>query len=650
MSLSVAQGSLVRVSARRVARALICIAVATPVIYLLIQHLAEMDREQIAVALSRIPLWALLMSAALTFLSLFSVAHYDKLALGQIGARVPTDLAIRGGFAAVGLAQTLGFGLLVGTFVRWRMYKRMGVSLTDAGLVSAIVAAGFTLGFCGVLAIVTLWDQSGLVLLTGAEAPLISVFAALGLVGFALVLLGAIAQPTVRVGKWTLRFPPVTLLLKQTLLAALDVLPAAAALYVLIPASADIPLATLIPVYLAALGVGLVANTPGGLGVLELACLTALPVVPPETLVAALIAHRAIYFGLPALIAAAILVAREVHGTQDAPERSHEHLPAQTPGSVPAPVEKLLANDARADAALAYQGDKDFLVSPDGTNSVVVARAGNSLVALSEPLGGQRYWQEAVSGFAQEAASRGLSPVFYKVGPAMADSLSQQGWSLAQCGSEAVIDAKNFSLDGPKRRELRRKYRSAEKAGVTVQHHAAGQIDPDLLRPVAQAWTEGHGQARGFSMGHFDPGYVARFDTLVAQAEGRIIGFVTLWCSGDRHEAGIDVLRLTKDAPGGTMHALMIDAIDWAKAQGFSRFTLAAVPFGGIDAPSNLVERVLARLYEKSPRCAGNRGLHRFKQAFRPDWSPRYVAAKHQMALAWGLVEAGRLINRPGRI
>lgn len=650
MPLTSVQASSLPRYVRRAVRALICLAVAAPVIYLLVQHLADMDREQIATALAQIPVWALVVSAGLSFLSLIAVARYDRLALGQIGARVPDELAIRGGFAAVGLGQTLGFGLLVGTFVRWRMYRNCGVSVGEAGLVSAIVAAGFTLGFCGVLAIVTFWDQTGLAILTGAAPSVIQNFALAGMGAFALVLFGALAQPSLKIGRWTLRFPPVNLLLRQTVLAALDVVPAALALFVLIPASADIPLATLIPVYLAALGVGLVANTPGGLGVLELACLTALPVVPPETLLAALIAHRALYFGLPALIAAAILVAREVHGAQDAPNEGHSRLPGQAAGTVPARVENLINRDNRADAALAYLGDKDFLVAQDGSSALAVARAGNSLIALSEPLGGREDWQGAASDLSAEAVRRGLSPVFYKVGPQMAASLENDGWTCVQCAAEAVVDVANFSLEGSKRRELRRKQRAAEKAGITITCHAPGEFDIEALRPVAQAWSEAHRKARGFSMGHFYPAYLARFDLIVARRAGQIVGFVSVWRSGDGSEAGIDVLRLLPDAADGTMHALMIEAIGLARDLNCTRFTLAAVPLAGIAEPRNLVERVLARMFEKAKSCAANRGLYRFKQAFRPEWSPRFVAARHQPAVACGLVEVGRLINRSGRL
>ena len=104
----------------------------------------------------------------------------------------------------------------------------------------------------------------------------------------------------------------------------------------------------MVPIYLAALGVGLVANGPGGLGVLELACLMALPVVPAETLMAALVMHRAIYFGGPALLAAAMLVVHELRGAR--PVKNPTAVMQRGP-VVPSSVEILLATASRPDAA-----------------------------------------------------------------------------------------------------------------------------------------------------------------------------------------------------------------------------------------------------------------------------------------------------------
>ena len=76
-----------RITWRHLARIALCLAVAGPVLYLLSQELGRMDGARIAEALGRIPVSALVSSAALTAISLFAVARYDLLALGQLGAQ-----------------------------------------------------------------------------------------------------------------------------------------------------------------------------------------------------------------------------------------------------------------------------------------------------------------------------------------------------------------------------------------------------------------------------------------------------------------------------------------------------------------------------------------------------------------------------------
>jgi len=188
-------------------------------------------------------------------------------------------------------------------------------------------------------------------------------------------------------------------------LAALDTIPAAIALWVLIPADLAPSLFHVIPVYLAALGLGLISSSPGGLGVLELTCLMALPVLPPEQLVAALIAYRGIYFGVPAVIAAAMLVAKELQ-KRDVP------IADQTERS--GSIDAILAKSTRADVALAHLGDKSILFSDCGQGCLMYAASGNSLICLSDPIGPNHLWSELTGKFDALARSQMVTPSYYK--------------------------------------------------------------------------------------------------------------------------------------------------------------------------------------------------------------------------------------------
>jgi len=568
-------------------------------------------------------------------ISLMAVARYDVLAMRQLGLNVPKKMAVRGGFVAVSIGQTLGFGLIVGAIARWRFYRGFGVGPKEAGLISGIVTIGFLNGFAIILSICVLIAPEGLVTLTRLPASAVQSMAALALVIAGGLMALALLKPTFTIGARQFNMPKLRVVRAQIVLAALDVIPAGIALWVLIPSDIAPSLLHVIPVYLAALGLGLVSNSPGGLGVLELTCLMALPVLPPEQLVAALIAYRGIYFGVPAVIAAAMLVAKEM-------QRRDRAIVEFAPAPV-GNVDAILATGDRADAALAYLGDKYFIYSKCYRAFLMYGVSGNSLIALSDPTGPKELWGELVDSFQRVAETQMLTPSFYKTGAEFTDFLESRGQFSAQIASEAMVDLANYSTSGSSKRELRRKLKSASELEMIT--HAAGTAPRAIYARVSKAWAEAKGGERGFSMGYFKDDYIARFTSIEARLNGQSVGFLTIWTSGDGQEHGLDVMRLTDDAPDGTMHALVHAALERAKAQNACRFSLCAVPFMVCEEPRNWVEQSLTYFYEKKPHIHGSTGLYRFKNAFRPDWEPRYGVAPSVVSAAIAAWDANTLIN-----
>ena len=97
----------------------------------------------------------------------------------------------------------------------------------------------------------------------------------------------------------------------QIALAIVDVIAAGLALWALLP-HAQVGFGEFITVFSAAMLLGMIGHTPGGVGVFEASMVFALggSVQTPE-MVAALLAYRAIYFGLPLILSAAVMAAFE---------------------------------------------------------------------------------------------------------------------------------------------------------------------------------------------------------------------------------------------------------------------------------------------------------------------------------------------------
>jgi phosphatidylglycerol lysyltransferase len=152
---------------------------------------------------------------------------------------------------------------------------------------------------------------------------------------------------------------------------------------------------------------------------------------------------------------------------------------------------------------------------------------------------------------------------------------------------------------------------------------------------VADAWAARRGGERGFSMGRFDPDYIAAQRVYAARQAGRIIAFVTF------HDHGrawvLDLMRSVENAPNGTMHALVAAAIADAAGQKCRALSLAALPSG----PRRDAFGIFAQ------RLVPADGLRQFKLSFAPRLAPRYLMAPTPSGLVLSGLDIIRRVHRP---
>lgn len=146
------------------------------------------------------------------------------------------------------------------------------------------------------------------------------------------------------------------------------------------------------------------------------------------------------------------------------------------------------------------------------------------------------------------------------------------------------------------------------------------------------------GLRAGGTLGRFCESYVSDQWVAVARLNGVPVAFVSLFTT--QHEWCVDLMRYGRDAPNGTMHALIHCALQAAQAQAVPKLSLAAVP--PRRAPAN---PVLRHLHGQVMQQAGHAGLSQFKSCFAPDWTPRYAASKHPVGLALGLADIAREVH-----
>jgi phosphatidylglycerol lysyltransferase len=148
----------------------------------------------------------------------------------------------------------------------------------------------------------------------------------------------------------------------------------------------------------------------------------------------------------------------------------------------------------------------------------------------------------------------------------------------------------------------------------------------DALAAVSNDWLGAKvGAEKGFSVGFFDPAYLARFPVAVIERDRRIVAFANLW-PGNGGELSIDLMRYHHDAPKNVMEALIVHTLIWGKAQGYAWFALGMAPMAGLESSAvALRARAGSFLYEHGARLYNFQGLRAFKEKFKPVWESRYL-------------------------
>lgn len=254
-----------------------------------------------------------------TLLSYAALVGRDGVGLRHLNARVPRSVLWVGATVASALGNATGFGALTGGAVRCRVYGSAGITPAQVGQLTLFTSVTLALALALMTAIGMMGASSALAgmmhlrpaVLQGVGAFVIAIFAAM------IALCGSASKTLQSRWAWlAVTIPTRRDLVSQFLLAAIDVSAAALALWSVLPQT-QVGFGVFIAVFSAAMLLGMIGHTPGGVGVFEAAMMFSLKSsVSAPDLLAALLAYRAIYFGLPLIVSTAVLALFEGRALQ----------------------------------------------------------------------------------------------------------------------------------------------------------------------------------------------------------------------------------------------------------------------------------------------------------------------------------------------
>ncbi|MFN0265236.1 phosphatidylglycerol lysyltransferase domain-containing protein [Tepidamorphus sp. 3E244] len=274
--------------------------------------LADVKIGEVLNAFSSVERDALLLSILFTALSYITLTGYDAVALKHLNLKVPYGHTALASFTSYAFSNNIGLALLTGGSIRYRIYSLEGLTAVDIAALTGISTLTFMLGALAALGIALCVEPDTLATIDRLPISLNR------LIGFTMLGLLAIyciwvswKQRAVMVRGFRLRLPGAGLTLGQIGIAVTDIVFASAALYVLMPEELGVEYTTFAGIFVAAITLGILAHTPGGIGVFEAMILLALPYAPPDVLLGRLILFRCVYYLLPLGVAAGLFALNE---------------------------------------------------------------------------------------------------------------------------------------------------------------------------------------------------------------------------------------------------------------------------------------------------------------------------------------------------
>jgi uncharacterized membrane protein YbhN (UPF0104 family) len=282
-------------------------------IVVLVREFAGVSPSEVLVRLAALPRHQVYQAIGLMAASYFLLAGYDFLALSYVRRRLAWRDVLFVSFTAFAFSNGIGFQLLSGGSMRYRLYSGFGLTAVEIGEIVAFCTFTYALGVITVGGLLALFDSVEIAALLRLPQLLVHAIG-LALLAFSVgyLVVAALWRKPIVFGRYRLRPPSLTLALAQVALASIDAVLAGSVMYVLLPVAFGITFRSFLDVYIMAATASVLSLVPGGLGVFE-AVFTVMTMPSSKAAeLGALLAYRMIYFIAPLIVAMVWLAVHEL--------------------------------------------------------------------------------------------------------------------------------------------------------------------------------------------------------------------------------------------------------------------------------------------------------------------------------------------------
>ncbi len=355
--------------------------------------------------------------------------------------------------------------------------------------------------------------------------------------------------------------------------------------------------------------------------------------------------------GAVAVLAAAYVLFR--------PRSSRRHLALEDEQRIRA----LLAGHGDQDSLgyFATRRDKAVLFGPGAKSAVTYRVVSGVSLASGDPLGDSEAWPAAIRIWLDDARYYGWVPAVMGAGEEAAKAYTTAGLTAIELGDEAIIDVREFSLEGRTMRAVRQAAGRVERAGYTVRIRRHRELSEDEMQEVvarADAWRDTETE-RGFSMalsrlGDPSDGDCMLVECLDEHGELRALLSFVPWGT---HGLSLDLMRRDRAAENGVTEFMVTSLVERSRAFGVDRLSLNFAMFrAAFEHGERIGAGPVLRLW-RGFLLLGSRwwqleSLYRANAKYQPNWNPRflcYATARDVPRIGVASAVAEGFVRAPGR-
>jgi len=322
-------------------------------------------------------------------------------------------------------------------------------------------------------------------------------------------------------------------------------------------------------------------------------------------------------------------------------------------------VRKLIKHDLEQDSLgyFATRRDKSVVWASNRKAGIAYRVQGGVMLASGDPFGEYSLWPEAIAEFIKIADEHAWTPAVMGCSDRGGEVWVEHAGMIAiDIGDEAIIEVKDFTLEGRPMANVRQMVNRIKRKGYSCTTHKWSELDNDTrsqLRKLAHEWRYGVAE-RGFSMSmdrfgeDFDPDTYITIAWLNNEIKGLL--YYVPWTTNG---LSLDRMQRERGTDPGVNELMIVETVEYARANNLAHVSLNFAAFRSLFERADKISagpitRGMRNLIRFTSNFFQVESLYRFNAKFQPGWETRYVLyprAADLPKVGWAALRAEKFIS-----